>query len=381
MRTNNKFSFSRLMKGGFLFILFCNVIVFGIFLGNIVRTNIGTGGVKDDALGRDSAEISWVGVGQEESGENKRSSIDTKQQHDKGAMVGVNADTLGEDGEVVEVARLEREVTQPPEPDVMVKMDLALSRYPTAVCNDGSPGAYYITRAAVHKGKAAAQNVWLVFLQGGGWCWDTISCAGRWEYERGLMSSAGYLPTRNATGIFSPDPDLSPFASANKVYIPYCSSDAFVGNMAKNKSLSLSWHFRGQDLIRATIDSLKSRAENPLSKGHVVYFGGCSAGGRGALFNYEYLPQMLPKGVRVYGLFDSVMWVDMPSLVGGVTFRAQTEGVLKMANASARLGDACDKMYPNEQVNPNFTCFTSTKVQKLTLTRLLLPGQVEVSVW
>ena len=353
-------------------------IVLGIFLGRIVRNNIGTVDVKDDALGQDSAEISWVGVGQEESGENKLSSIDTKQQQDKGAMVGVNADTLGKDGEVVEVARLEREVTQPP-PDVMVKMDLALSRYPTAVCNDGSPGAYYITRAAVRKGKAAAQNVWLVFLQGGGWCWDTISCAGRWEYERGLMSSAGYLPTRNATGIFSPDPVLSPFASANKVYIPYCSSDAFVGNMGKNESLSLSWHFRGQDLIRATIDSLKSRADNPLSKGHVVYFGGCSAGGRGALFNYEYLPQMLPKGVRVYGLFDSVMWVDMPSLVGGVTFRAQTEGVLKMTNATARLGDACNEMYPNKQANPNFTCFTSTKVQKLTLPRL--PGQVEVSVW
>jgi hypothetical protein len=81
----------------------------------------------------------------------------------------------------------------------------------------------------------------------------------------------------------------------------------------------------------------------------------------------------------VYGLFDSVMWVDMPSLVGGVTFRAQTEGVLKMTNATARLGDACNEMYPNEQANPNFTCYTNTKVQKLTLTRL--PGQVEVSVW
>jgi len=43
----------------------------------------------------------------------------------------------------------------------------------------------------------------------------------------------------------------------------------------------------GQDLLRATLDALQIRAKNPLAKGHVLYFGGCSAGGRGALFTYE----------------------------------------------------------------------------------------------
>lgn len=61
------------------------------------------------------------------------------------------------------------------------------------------------------------------------------------------------------------------------------------------------------------------------------------------MFTLEYLPAMLPKGVRIYGIFDSVMWIDMePLLPGAVSLRAQTEAVLKMTNASARLGTLCD---------------------------------------
>jgi hypothetical protein len=141
----------------------------------------------------------------------------------------------------------------PPASDSMVKVPLDLARFPTAVCNDGSPGAYYITEAKGRKGRAAAQDVWLIFLQGGGWCWDAASCAARNANEPGLMSSDAYPPTRDATGIFSPDPALSPFATANKVYVPYCSSDAFVGNIGKDHA-SAAWHFRGQDLIAATLD-------------------------------------------------------------------------------------------------------------------------------
>ena len=231
----------------------------------------------------------------------------------------------------------------------MVKESLDLVRFPTAVCNDGSAGAYYIAEAHARGGVAAAPRVWLIFLQGGGWCWDEASCAARYSNERGLMSSDGFPPTRNASGIFTRDPAFSPFASANKVYIPYCSSDAFVGNVAKGARRgggAAGWHFRGQDLVAATLQALRTRARKPLDKGHQVYFGGCSAGARGALFNLEYLPDMLPVGVSVYGLIDSALWVDMePAAAGAVSFRAQTQGVLDMANASGRLGAECARRY------------------------------------
>lgn len=46
---------------------------------------------------------------------------------------------------------------------------LSLTDHPTAVCNDGSPAAYYI-----HKGTDPTR--WVVHMQGGWWCWDQYSC-------------------------------------------------------------------------------------------------------------------------------------------------------------------------------------------------------------
>lgn len=46
---------------------------------------------------------------------------------------------------------------------------LDIAKYPLAVCNDGTPAAYY-----VHRG--ADPSRWLVHQQGGWWCWDDYSC-------------------------------------------------------------------------------------------------------------------------------------------------------------------------------------------------------------
>ena len=38
------------------------------------------------------------------------------------------------------------------------------------------------------------------------------------------------------------------------VYMPYCSSDAFLGDMEPSEEVP--WHFKGQRIVRATIDAL-----------------------------------------------------------------------------------------------------------------------------
>jgi hypothetical protein len=60
--------------------------------------------------------------------------------------------------------------------------------HPLAVCNDGSPAAYYL-----YKGDPSA---WVVHQQGGWWCWDAYSCQVRWDHfanhttdKRTLMST------------------------------------------------------------------------------------------------------------------------------------------------------------------------------------------------
>ncbi|EKX42944.1 hypothetical protein GUITHDRAFT_110990 [Guillardia theta CCMP2712] len=113
-----------------------------------------------------------------------------------------------------------------------------------------------------------------------------------------------------------------------------------------------TWRSR-QELIRATLKEI-SRAHG-LSKGHTLIFGGCSAGGRGAMFNLEYLPEFIPQGVKIAGFFDSPMWVDMEPLdAGAVSFQTQTAAVFKMTNAQSRMGTRCASIYTKE--SEQFKC-------------------------
>jgi hypothetical protein len=97
---------------------------------------------------------------------------------------------------------------------------------PTAICNDGSRGGFYI-----RKGKS---DLWIIQLMGGGFCFDEISCSGRWNNSRSLMSSSGYAKTKKGSGILSSDSNENKhFYSATQVFIPYCSSDSFSGNINK----------------------------------------------------------------------------------------------------------------------------------------------------
>lgn len=93
------------------------------------------------------------------------------------------------------------------------------SKYPQAVCNDGSSAGYY-WRAALPK----ALPVWLVFLEGGGWCYSQETCAKR---SQDLTSSTGYPEQTDEEGIFnSSDPRLR---DANLAFVKYCTSDAHTG--------------------------------------------------------------------------------------------------------------------------------------------------------
>ena len=53
-----------------------------------------------------------------------------------------------------------------------------LAAYPTALCLDGSPGAYY----SYHQ-----ENVdsWLIYIEGGAWCFTAESCASRAKTQLG----------------------------------------------------------------------------------------------------------------------------------------------------------------------------------------------------
>ena len=84
----------------------------------------------------------------------------------------------------------------------------SLSAHPAAICNDGSPGAYYY-----HAG--SDPNLFVVYLQGGFWCLDEKSCAVRQRFKAAQMSSRNWPASLDSAGIFSTDSTLNDFAGAN----------------------------------------------------------------------------------------------------------------------------------------------------------------------
>ena len=194
-----------------------------------------------------------------------------------------------------------------PSPTTFNLISLNSTAYPEARCNDGTTPAYYYA--------PGTSDTWIVFLQGGMWCWDEASCAQRWASSPQLMSSSKWESSMTKTGIFDGNPQLTPLSDANKVYIPYCTSDGWMGNRAASNS-TFGWEFRGQKVVEGVLNTLQ--ADRGLgAKEQTLVFSGCSAGGRGAMVNLDYVMGMLANGVtgnskiNLVGVLDSPLWVDI----------------------------------------------------------------------
>ena len=156
------------------------------------------------------------------------------------------------------------------------------------------------------------------------------------------------------------------------MYAGYCSSDAWVGN-AGAESNSFGWAFRGQHHVEALIATITepcpviyetrihfanhthldvntTYTAEPLGAGSRLLFSGCSAGARGAMFNIDYVAAMLPPGVELRGFFDSPLWVDVLPFESNITsLENETQSIVTLINATARLSAACTAVYPGDQ--------------------------------
>jgi hypothetical protein len=209
-----------------------------------------------------------------------------------------------------------------------------------AVCNDGSEAAYYFK-------DNGNPSLWVVYLGGGGWCYDEKSCAGRFdgsgyphhdcsnssEASPCFMSSKDYPQECAKTGLFDVDENHTPLAKANKIYVPYCSSDGHMGD-----GEHAGFQFRGARIARAVVTDLQTRG---LGRGSTLVWSGGSAGGRGAMVLLDEMAESLPD-VNVVGYLDSNYYIDVPSNNPDFAgFQMQHVGVLQNFNASSVISDAC----------------------------------------
>ena len=196
-------------------------------------------------------------------------------------------------------------------PGAFQYVQLAKATYPDAVCNDGSSAAYMI-----RPGVGAAAKRWVLYLEGGGECFDDTSCLVRanktGQYASGYTTSNFYrdhpdqLPPGG--GILDASTATNPdFYDSTIVYFLYCSSDdwsgAKTGSGAFDKTMSATWNFQGRAIAHGILADLV--ATRGLHAATEVLLTGSSAGGLGVLVNTNDLAGMLPASVRFLAYSDA----------------------------------------------------------------------------
>ncbi|XP_069133357.1 palmitoleoyl-protein carboxylesterase notum1'-like [Argopecten irradians] len=213
-------------------------------------------------------------------------------------------------------------------------------------CNDGSRAGYYIR-------KSYGSKRWIVFLEGGWYCFDRPSCQLRWEskHMRSLMSSLDWPEIRAGTGILSWDPKENPYYfNANIVVVPYCSSDSWTGTSRSSEGYA----FLGSYIVEAVIRELIPKG---LQRARRLMLAGSSAGGTGVLTNLDRVADLMSKlapNVEVRGIADSGWFVDTPQYHARECTEpfscAPADGIKRGINLwKGQVPEACKAQYPESE--------------------------------
>ncbi|TGZ73952.1 hypothetical protein CRM22_001219 [Opisthorchis felineus] len=184
---------------------------------------------------------------------------------------------------------------------------LSLLNDTTALCNDGTQAGYYFRRSK----RGNSQN-WLIFLEGGWYCFDNITCQLRESSTFSLFSSSSWPQQRPFDGILSSNPNVNPiYHEYNSVFIPYCSSDLWTGRRVNQTG---DFYFHGSRILQAVTDSLPWGNTKDI---HRVVFAGSSAGGIGVLMNIDRLRRRIVtkigRPILVSGIVDSAWFIHIPA--------------------------------------------------------------------
>ncbi len=177
--------------------------------------------------------------------------------------------------------------------------------FPESRCGNGKP-----TGIGVNPHAGATRMV--IFLQGGGACFDGTTC---WGASPTAVNIASGYDAASFAGEFTIDAEAfqrgaaqNPFKDAIYVFVPYCTGDVHVGtNIAQyqfNGAAKPTYHFGGKnvDLFSASL----AAAFKGLDR---VWLMGVSAGGFGTWLNQDFVVRAFG-GIRVDLVDDSGPAID-----------------------------------------------------------------------
>jgi hypothetical protein len=150
---------------------------------------------------------------------------------------------------------------------------------PGTACSDGSP-----TGIAVNRGPDDAEVI--VFLDGGGACWDAFTCFtlrlaspgpfGRAEFDARITKAPGTILDRALAA--------NPFRDATLVFVPYCTGDVHWGDAIQSyPGAGRAYHHVGSRNVELALDFLSARLPAPSR----IAVSGASGGGYGALLAFD----------------------------------------------------------------------------------------------
>ena len=176
---------------------------------------------------------------------------------------------------------------------------------PGMTCGDGSP-----TGVGVNLSTRSARVV--VFLNGGGACWDAQTCfelhtAASIDTPFAAAEFDALRPNLDAYPLFA-RVAANPYADASFVFVPYCTGDLHAGHQVQAFGTATgprTVHFVGQ----ANLDALWPRLRATRPTADRVLLAGASAGGYGAMLEQGRLRAAWPEP-RVDVLSDSSHPID-----------------------------------------------------------------------
>ena len=149
---------------------------------------------------------------------------------------------------------------------------------------NGSPYQFFVKRGTVNK--------LLMYYQGGGACWEQLTCS---VPVCDASATAGDNPNGATTGFFDRNNPNNPFRDWNVVFVSYCSCDIHLGDSAQDYDnldpmTPLHVEHRGYHNSKVAEKWAREHFVNPEE----VFVTGSSAGAYGAWFNGPLLERVWP---------------------------------------------------------------------------------------
>lgn len=151
----------------------------------------------------------------------------------------------------------------------------------TPICSLNTPYYFFVKRGSVNK--------LLMYYQGGGACWDYLTCF-IGIFDESVDPTGSDNPNNQHSGFTDLSNPDNPFKDWNIVFTPYCTGDIHFGDVRQTYGTGFTVNHLGYQNARVVEKWAREHFVNPDE----VFVTGSSAGAYGAFFNAPLLRKVWP---------------------------------------------------------------------------------------